>query len=111
MDSAVKALIAAERVVIEPCGHARIPKLAIYQKPGHPYYAVRDEHKKCQVSTNSSGKAAIASNSASEGKVSEGNRVNEENLTRARAHEEKNGGPSLKERVGGDYADIVGKKS
>lgn len=106
MDSATKELIAVNRVVVEPCGHARIPKLAVYQKPGHPYYAVRDEHKKCLIDGNSSGKQSIAGNSPSEEKVSEGYRENEENLTRASAHE----GDGLKARLG-DYADVVKGKS
>lgn len=114
MNEAVKTLIEAGRVSVEPCGHARIPKLAVYQKPGHPYYAIRDEHKKCAIAGNSKPLTGIGSNSVSEGEVSEGNRVNEVNLTRARAHEGEDGGPSLKSRVeanGWDPSKIGAKKS
>lgn len=45
LDKATAVLITEGRIVIHNCGHAEVPKLHIYQRPGRPYYAVRDLHR------------------------------------------------------------------
>lgn len=42
--AAVAALIENGRLQVFDCGHAFVSNLAIYQKPGHPIYATRQEH-------------------------------------------------------------------
>ena len=91
---AIDELAKAGRIEVLDCGHAFIPKLHIYQKPGHPWYANRDAHKVHCGPIADKG-ALLSPISAREEKRSE---RREENQSRASAHEE-NGGPSFKQRV------------
>lgn len=97
---AIKDLVAAGRVVRHGCGkHLEVPNLHKYQRPGHPTYKERDDHRnRC----NSTALPAIAlDNSRPQGSgsgsgIGSGNKLD---------NEEKNGTPSSP-RAGAHEGDV-----